>query len=137
MLDLCYKQGASAEVKATDDVTCSRRGVPFGRGRFQTLLLMTQSEGVKMRNGTKSTPVHVETYLTNSYFNWYGTLPTDLSPRAHLKDRPLNKHLEVDEMLKANDKTNCPLTPPGNRPHFSAVNFVGFFFTNNSAKFPN
>lgn len=76
-----------------------------------------------MRNETKSTPVPVETYLTCTSFNWYGPPPADLSPRAHLRDRPLNRHWEVDEMLEANDETNCPLTPPGLRLHFPAVKF--------------
>lgn len=58
-------KGASAKLKADvkDNVTCSWRGVPFCKGRFQPLSLVTQRQepngfGVKMRNGI--VPKYVE-----------------------------------------------------------------------------
>lgn len=54
----CFPTPASAKVKATYDLTCFRRGVPFYRGRFEPQPSVTQCSGVvegtgvKIRNGT-------------------------------------------------------------------------------------
>lgn len=49
VLDLWLKHSVSAKVKVADGVTCSWRDVPFGRGRFEPLPLVTRGQGVRVK----------------------------------------------------------------------------------------
>lgn len=55
------QHGTSAKAKAADDVTCSRRGVPFRRGGIPVTALMTLGRG--------ATEMGLGLYI--NYFCWF------------------------------------------------------------------
>lgn len=70
-LKLREKHSASAEVETANDATCSGRGVPFRRGRFQPLSLVTQCHGPRGRGRAGG---------KNEKWDWACVKPWDLQP---------------------------------------------------------